>query len=529
MKVLTALLAMAAVAASSDPVWVRTYNGPGNGDDEATCLAVDANGNVCVSGGSHGYGTQYDYATICYRPNGDTAWFERYMIPGIGWDIAQDLAFDADGNVIVTGYSWDQASPYDWATVKYDPNGVELWARRFGGAAGNEDRAYALALDSTGAVRVTGTSNGYRPDTTEFDIVIHRYSAGGDSTWVKMLDVGDTDAAVDIALDAAGNACVTGFSQGRTSGLDFMTAKFRPDGETAWTRRHDGPAGGRDEARGLALDGAASVYVIGTCTPAPGADGDWAVVKYDSAGSLLWVRSYDGLSADQPGALAIDHAGNVIVTGYTSRPGQSWDWLTIKYRPNGDTVWTRIHNGPGSGPDLANALVVDRANNVIVTGLEYCDSLCNNIRTICYDSAGTAIWSASWSGPGSFDDEAVAVVTDSLNAVYVAGHTGTAASGNDYVLLKYTAEPGIEETPGSYGIVARRPATVVRGVLVRQAIANSQSPMAAAALLDASGRKVFDLKPGANNVSQLAPGVYFVRTAMNGQGPGSADKVVIAK
>jgi len=53
--------------------------------------------------------------------------------------------------------------------------------------------------------------------------------------------------------------------------------------------------------------------------------------------------------------------------------------------------------------------------------------------------------------------------------------------------------------------------------------------MAAAALLDASGRKVFDLKPGANDVSQLAPGVYFVRTAMNGQGPGSADKVVIAK
>ncbi|MCX6841014.1 MAG: hypothetical protein NTX53_01840 [candidate division WOR-3 bacterium] len=52
-------------------------------------------------------------------------------------------------------------------------------------------------------------------------------------------------------------------------------------------------------------------------------------------------------------------------------------------------------------------------------------------------------------------------------------------------------------------------ATIVRGVLnLQSAIYNLQSEIA---LLDISGRKVLSLEPGPNDVSHLAPGVYFVR------------------
>ncbi|MEO0078557.1 MAG: SBBP repeat-containing protein, partial [candidate division WOR-3 bacterium] len=486
--------------------------------------AVDASGNVCISGRSYGDGTQYDYATICFRPNGDTAWLERYLVPGIGWDIAQDIAFDNEGNAIVTGYSWGESNPYDWATVKYDPNGVELWQRRFGGAAGNEDWAYALALDSSGAVYVTGTSNGYRPDTTEFDIVTYKYRANGDSAWVKMLDLGATDAAFAIALDPRGAVYVTGITQDTVTGLDFITVKYRPDGETAWTRRFDGPAHSRDQAVALALDQHANVYVIGTSTPAPGADGDWTLVKYDSAGNLVWVRYYQGPSTDQPTALATDPAGNVIVTGYTSQSGQSWDWLTIKYRPSGDTVWTRRHNGPGSGPDLANALVLDQHGNAIVTGSEYSDSGYSNIRTACYDTSGTEIWSATWSGPGQSDDEAVAVAIDRSGAVYVAGYTGTVLSGNDYVLIKYLVEPGVAEPTNPAQMPASAGATIVRGAL-HLAGREQSGP----ALLDASGRRVMKLDPGANDLGQLAPGVYFVLTATSPRSSPRVNRIVVTK
>ena len=77
----------------------------------------------------------------------------------------------------------------------------------------------------------------------------------------------------------------------------------------------------------------------------------------------------------------------------------------------------------------------------------------------------------------------------------------------------------------------RRPMpTVLRGVLYMP-VATSLKPQAAS-LLDISGRKVLDLKPGANDVRSLAPGVYFVRSQglrIEGFEDSSVTKVVITR
>ncbi|MDH5187308.1 MAG: SBBP repeat-containing protein, partial [candidate division WOR-3 bacterium] len=100
------LLFITFVFAQVDTAWVRRYNGAGNSFDEAYAIAVDNQGNVYVTGASYGSGTQYDYATIKYNSTGETLWVRRYNIPGIGWDIAQDIAVDNQDNIYVTGYSW---------------------------------------------------------------------------------------------------------------------------------------------------------------------------------------------------------------------------------------------------------------------------------------------------------------------------------------------------------------------------------------------------------------------------------------
>ena len=71
--------------------------------------------------------------------------------------------------------------------------------------------------------------------------------------------------------------------------------------------------------------------------------------------------------------------------------------------------------------------------------------------------------------------------------------------------------------------------TVVRGVLYMPQ-ASSVMRGASCVLLDISGRKVLDLKPGANDVRALAPGVYFVRQASGVERDASSvTKVVVTR
>ena len=84
---------------------MRTYNGPGNDWDCAYAIAVDGSNNVYVTGVSQVSGTDYDYATIKYYSNGDTAWVRRYNGPGNSDDSPSAIGTDDSGNVYVTGWS----------------------------------------------------------------------------------------------------------------------------------------------------------------------------------------------------------------------------------------------------------------------------------------------------------------------------------------------------------------------------------------------------------------------------------------
>jgi hypothetical protein len=83
---------------------------------------------------------------------------------------------------------------------------------------------------------------------------------------------------------------------------------------------------------------------------------------------------------------------------------------------------------------------------------------------------------------------------------------------NDYRIWgKMNPSPAVEEMTESDVRITNDGATIVRRVLHLPEASNLQPR--AVGLLDISGRKVMDLKPGANDVRALAPGVYFVREA----------------
>lgn len=100
------------------PLWTNRYDG-GAGSDFPTALAVDSSGNVFVTGASFGSSGFLDHATIKYSGAGVPLWINRHNGPVNGHDAATALAVDSGDNVIVTGYSTGSASGYDYATIKY--------------------------------------------------------------------------------------------------------------------------------------------------------------------------------------------------------------------------------------------------------------------------------------------------------------------------------------------------------------------------------------------------------------------------
>jgi uncharacterized delta-60 repeat protein len=82
-------------------------------------LTLDAKDNAYVTGASWSPESGYDYATFKYSPEGAELWARRYNGPGNGNDIAEAVAVDALGNVYVTGVSEGAATQYDWVTIRY--------------------------------------------------------------------------------------------------------------------------------------------------------------------------------------------------------------------------------------------------------------------------------------------------------------------------------------------------------------------------------------------------------------------------
>ncbi len=441
--------------AQVDSAWVKRFNGSGNSNDEAYDLAVDKNRNIFVTGYSTTSGSAEDITTIKYNSNGDTLWVRKYNGPGNGTDIALALALDDSGNVYVAGYSLGSGTNFCYTTIKYDSLGDTLWVRHYNGPANAGDRAYAIAVDDSGNVYVTGFSVG---STGTTDYLTIKYSPIGDTLWTRPYNgPGNSyDYAYAIALDTARNVYITGLSIGTGTNHDYATLKYTSNGDLAWVRRYNGPGNFVDDAFDLAVDQSGNVYVTGFSVGLGSSVDDYATVKYDSAGTELWVRRYNGPAngGDEAFAITADTSGNVYVTGYsdsdTAVAKVNLDYLTIKYSASGDTLWTRRYNGPGNANDEAYAVAVDDSGNIYVTGYSDLDpspALNQDYATIKYSFDGTMEWVIRYNGSGDAGDIAYALAVDDSSNVYVTGRSWDDTSNYDLVTIKYVplaciAKPG---------------------------------------------------------------------------------------
>ncbi len=495
--------AIATAHAQVTQEWVARFASPTPYNDVPYAMTVDSDGHVCVTGTTATSGSN-DWTTIKYDPSGAPEWVRP--LNGGGNDAAFAITTDEVGNVYATGSS---GGGLYFLTAKYSAAGDQLWVQSFADI-GEGDAAVDIAVDQDGNVYVTGYSvtNG-----TGMDIVTIKYGPGGAEQWVRRFDSGNgEDVPAAIACNAAG-VYVTGRSQ-----YDYTTIKYDFDGAQQWVRTYD--SGGSDSPAALVLDPAGNLYVTGQSEGA-GTNDDYATIKYDGAGTEQWVRRYDGPTTvlsrdyDRAAALAVDGNGNVFVTGNSAD-----DFATVKYDPAGTEIWVRRYDGPAAGADWATALAVDGAGNAYVAGSSFGNATTKyDFATLSYDPAGTVRWTERYNGPADFYDTPSAIAVHAGN-VYVSGSSGGTGTGLDYATIKYgTSTVAVEPVAPRVGFALRSdpnpftPSTSIRFTIPERA-------QVRLAVYDVRGEEVSllvneVLAPGPYerklDGSTLAPGVYWSR------------------
>ncbi len=422
--------------------WAARYNGPGNAADRARAMAMDKSGNVYVTGESAGTRVDVDFATIKYSPAGKRLWVQRYDGLQSRDDNARAIAVDGSGNVFVTGIA-NRTDGDSIMTIKYNTNGKPLWSQRVDDQVSAIHQVGAIAVDGSGNAYVAGGT--WNPGSaTNCDGITIKYNPNGKRLWAKKFNgsANGWDSLNAISVDDSGNILVTGKSWTSGAGFDYVTVKYTTAGRQLWAKKYSGPGNGDDIARAIAVDKSGDVFITGE-SKGTDSDYDYATLKYSATGKEIWVRRYNGPAngGDWATALAVDGSGQAAITGKSERSKPEYDMATIAYDAGGKELWIQRYDGPGNAYDDAAAIDRDASGNIFITGTSTCRTADNSdksyLTTIKYGSNGKPFWIKKYRWPGNAADHATGIAVDKSGNVYVIGESFGPSSNWDYITIKY--------------------------------------------------------------------------------------------
>jgi hypothetical protein len=421
-------------------IWNKRYNSASNLADSAIGVAVNGNGQVFVTGWSINPTTGRDFVTIRYNPvTGDSIWVKRF----VSQLDETPTAMTADNNfVYITGWIFEPSR--DIITIKYNAaNGDSVWVNRYNGSYNGGDYGLALTIDAFGNVYVTGRSDigGSQKFTTL------KYNAAGVQQWACVYTGGlssEFDEAHAIKVDGSGNVYVTGVT--RTSSVgDYLTLKINSSGVVQWAKKYVGSANGEDAAVDLELDASGNnVFVTGYSYTAT-AGYDYVTIKYSSNGDSISSARYNGTAggSDVPFAMTIDASDNIYITGSSQGAGANSNYLTIKYSSNLVQQWVSRYAG-GVGGDYASSIYYN-SGFLYVTGSSPGSGTGYDYVTIKYNaSTGAQVWLQRNGGTVNGNDYATSIAVLDSNQIFVTGSAVWGSpTGTDYYTIRYSQLVGI--------------------------------------------------------------------------------------
>jgi len=350
---------------------------------------------------------------------------------GANHDISRAVAVDADGSIVVSGYTDSfGAGSYDILLAKWHANGTLTWANTLGGASDDQDRTLAISPD--GSIIVSGITQSF--GAGGWDLMVAKYYTNGSLAWANTLGGTGDDDGYAMALSPDGSIVITGYTTSfGAGGADILLAKWYANGTLAWANTLGGTSNDYGYALAISLDG--SMVISGSTHNVGTMDWDAILAKWYANGTLAWAKSLGGLNDDHGYELVVDHEGSMITTGYTNSFGaENYDALLSKWYPNGTLVWSKTLGGAGNDYSLALAIGTD--GSLMISGYTNSSGAgLNDVLLAKWYANDTLAWVNTLGG--SSDDIGWALANGPNGSIVVAGSTSSFGAGNYDLLLAY--------------------------------------------------------------------------------------------
>ncbi|MGA2739156.1 MAG: SBBP repeat-containing protein [Bryobacteraceae bacterium] len=345
-----------------------------------------------------------------------------------------------------------------------------------------DDYGHAVAVDGSGCAYVVGETGSTDFPTLgpeqesmagDTDVFITKWNAAGTGLVYSTYVGGSSrDVGLGVAVDAAGDAYVTGF----TYSGDFpitpgaLRTSFVGDSKAFVLELNAGGSGliyatflggsGDDYGAGIAVDAAGEAHIAGytasvdfpTTTGAfqqyyGGGSYDGFLAKLNAAGSALIYATYlGGIENDTAAGVALDPAGNIYVTGQTQSAnfptvnplqaaGSESNAFVVKISASGPVQYATYLGG--TGLNNGTAIAADAAGNAYVTGFTNAPDFpvtsnayqpvnngSYNAFVATLNAYGSSILNATYLG-GSGPDSSYAIALDGSGDIFIAGSTNS--------------------------------------------------------------------------------------------------------
>ncbi|HEY7986383.1 MAG TPA: cadherin-like domain-containing protein, partial [Methylophilaceae bacterium] len=507
----------------------------GTGDSSiANAIVLQADGKIVIAGTSITSGGSSEFAVARYNTDGtlDTSFdSDGKVTTTLGAsafdDVANSAVIQADGKIVVAGYSLDTNLNFEFALVRYNTDGsldttFDSDGKVTTAIGSSHSQAGSVTLQADGKILVAG----YSTIGTTQDFTLVRYNTNGslDTTFdgdgkvVIALGAGTGDSPAHSVTVQADGKILVGGSSWNGSNYDFALLRFNADGSLDTSFDGDGKVitdFGATEG-GLAVQVQSNGKILLAGNSGTGNDRSFAIVRYNADGSLDTTFDGDGKVTTNIGAgndtiysLAVQPDGKIIVTGKSSGIN-SLDFTVARYNSDGtlDTSFdANLLNGTPTYHQNGSAVVLDSDVQIFDKELHIAGNLggdyngasltlsrhggsnaqdlfsgTGTLGTLTQGGdlvvGGTAIGTVSTNSGGTlvltFNDNATENLVDS--ALQQIAYSNTSASQNTSAQIDWTFNDGNSGAQGTGGALSTTGSTTVTIIAVDTPPALTGSP-----------------------------------------------------